>query len=98
MMFYTAEDSAGEIVCMAASPGYGRDDFVADVLKYVRAEDGDAAPHGLDLYEWENAYAAGVWLQGVTPLKGQTWPTMARQAKFGEIIYVYPGEYEVRAA
>lgn len=97
---FTAEDSSGEIWYIASRPGYSRKDFADDVLVWVRAEDGDVAPHQLDLYEWESIEQAGEWLLGIAPqgkkVTATAWGDMARAAEFGSVAYDYPGEFYYR--
>ncbi len=99
MKVYTAEDSGGEIWYLVSRTGYGREDFKRDVLAWVKDEDGDVAPPELKLYEWPDHYEAGVWLTGEPPqsgMKGLSWKERAKEAEFGEVKYVYPGDFVVQ--
>lgn len=97
MIVFTAEKSDGDIYVVAGRAGLGRESFAEFVIEYLRTlPDDEATPAQLDLYEWRDERAAGVWMvgSGANLEPGQAWPSVIRNANFGEVRLEYLGDGE----
>jgi hypothetical protein len=93
-MWYVAEEASGDVYYIKGSSQLRREDFLAELLKYVNTcPEDEYTPRELTVFEFSEEYNLSVWCIGDTPPKGETWTTAANKYQIGQLLYEYPGEW-----
>ena len=95
MTFYTAEQESGDIFLVASFPTLDKDGFLEMVRRYLERSflpNEDQNIQRLDLCEWTARQFAD-WL-GEVPPAGESWASMFARARYGELVWTYPGSWK----
>ncbi len=90
MLTAFAADQDDGITFLYAVGNITRDAFERLVISMCQ-NDPEAAPHGLDIHQFESEEELRQWTDGGQPKFPMTWPQWGEQTKVSRISYEYAG-------